>query len=181
MASPDITAFGTTNHAKTGFSGDLTLRELSHLPFRRSGPTMVIRGCLPYFGLELSVVSPDIPNADALYERSAVMKASRRGESRQSRVGRRSAVVKASRRGESKQSRVRRFQQELDEMRALLLDLKASPGTPQTIKNDVDDAVEELERIRGALPDLVESPDFLDMVSGALKKAYSIGRSIHSK
>jgi hypothetical protein len=29
LVSPDIAAFGTTNHAKTGFSGDLTLRELS--------------------------------------------------------------------------------------------------------------------------------------------------------
>jgi len=89
--------------------------------------------------------------------------------------------MKPSRRRENKESRVRRFQQELDEMRALLLDLKAGPGIPQTTKNDIDDAVEELERIRGALPDLVGSPDFLDMVFGALKKAYSIGRSIHSE
>jgi len=38
--------------------------------------------------------------------------------------------MKAPRRRENKQSRVRRFQQELDEMRALLLDLKAGakPG-----------------------------------------------------
>jgi hypothetical protein len=89
--------------------------------------------------------------------------------------------MKASRRGENKQSRVRRFQQDLDEMRALVLDLKAGPGIPQTTKDDINDAVEDLERIRRELPDLVDSPDFLDMVFGALKKAYSIGRSIHSK
>jgi uncharacterized protein with von Willebrand factor type A (vWA) domain len=83
--------------------------------------------------------------------------------------------MRASRRGENKQSRVKGFQQELDEMRALLLDLKNRPGTPQAVRNDVDDAVEELERIRRGLPDLADSPDFLEMVLHALKKVYSLG------
>lgn len=86
----------------------------------------------------------------------------------------------ASRRGENRQSKVRRFQQQLDDIRALLLHLKARPGIPQTIRNDINDAVEELERIRRELSNLVDSPDFLKVVFGVLKKAYSIWRNIRS-
>jgi hypothetical protein len=88
--------------------------------------------------------------------------------------------MEASRKGEDKRRKVRRYQQKLGETRVLLLQLKARPGASQTIKDDINHDVEELEQIERELPDLVNSPDFSEVVYDFLKKVRSIWRSIRS-
>ena len=85
-----------------------------------------------------------------------------------------------SRQGENKRRKIRKYQQKLEDTRVLLQQLKNRRGTPQTTKDDINGAVRELEQIKRELPDLVNSPDFSEVVYGFLKKVRSIWRSIRS-
>ncbi len=69
---------------------------------------------------------------------------------------------------------VTEIQKSLDEIRLLLLRIRCKSEINELTKGDIDGAIEELEQIKGRLPDLSKSSCSLNAIFGLIKKVLDI-------